>query len=202
LVGLGTFYFGPTPCRHDVLAEMPGRLERPTDLVRRSRLATSIHRRSRSQGIAMIHLKPPQWTVFNSDARASVPWSQEGDSGRPISRKLNFAERPGEQAKRIVWKPLKEMTRPYWASQPNETDLRIELITVGTICLRGADNYDSLRGDGLDFLVLDEYASIAKEAWLEVLRPALADRQGKALFIGTPRGYNHFYELYCACPLG
>ena len=57
------------------------------------------------------------------------------------------------QAKRIAWKPLKQMTRPYWASKPNETDLRIELISGGTICLRGADNYDSLRGDGLDFLV-------------------------------------------------
>jgi hypothetical protein len=59
-----------------------------------------------------------------------------------------------------------------------------------------ADNYGSLRGDGLDFLVLDEYASIAKEAWTEVLRPALADRQGEALFIGTPQGFNHFHELY------
>ena len=88
------------------------------------------------------------------------------------------------------------MTRPYWATQPHETDLRIELITGGTICLRGADNYNALRGDGLDFLVLDEYASIAKEAWPEVLRPALADKQGHALFIGTPRGYNHFYDLY------
>jgi hypothetical protein len=100
-----------------------------------------------------------------------------------------------KQAKRVAWKRLKEMTRTYWAAQPNETDLRIELITGGTICLRGADNYDSLRGDGLDFLVLDEFASIAREAWTEVLRPALADKQGRALFIGTPRGFNHFYEL-------
>jgi hypothetical protein len=98
-------------------------------------------------------------------------------------------------AKRIAWKPLKEMTRQYWAGKPNETDLRIELTCGGTICLRGADNYDSLRGDGLDFLVLDEYASIAPAAWSEVLRPALADKQGRALFVGTPQGHNHFYEL-------
>jgi hypothetical protein len=98
-------------------------------------------------------------------------------------------------AKRIAWKPLKEMTRQYWAGKPNETDLRIELTCGGTICLRGADNYDSLRGDGLDFLVLDEYASIAPAAWSEVLRPALADKQGRALFMGTPQGHNHFYEL-------
>jgi Terminase large subunit, T4likevirus-type, N-terminal len=100
-----------------------------------------------------------------------------------------------KQAKRIAWKPLKEMTRPYWAGKPNETDLRIELTCGGTICLRGADNYDSLRGDGLDFLTLDEYASIAPEAWTEALRPALADKQGRALFIGTPQGHNHFHEL-------
>ena len=158
----------------------------------------------------MIHLKPPQWAVFNSDARfrALVAGRRFGKTYlsqvelcRAAWGKGRLAWYVGptyKQAKRIVWKPLKEMTRPYWASQPNETDLRIELITGGTICVRGADNYDSLRGDGLDFLVLDEYASIAREAWLEVLRPALADRQGKALFIGTPRGYNHFYELYQA----
>ena len=64
------------------------------------------------------------------------------------------------------------------------------------IALRGAESYDSLRGEGLDFVVLDEYASMAPAAWKEVLRPALADRQGGALFIGTPRGFNHFYELY------
>jgi hypothetical protein len=101
-----------------------------------------------------------------------------------------------KQAKRIAWKPLKQMTRPFWASQPNETDLRIELTSGGTIALRGADNYDALRGDGLDFVVLDEYASMASAAWTEVLRPALADKQGGALFIGTPRGHNHFFDLY------
>jgi hypothetical protein len=83
---------------------------------------------------------------------------------------------------------------------PNETDLRIELITGGTIALRGADNYDSLRGEGLDFVVLDEFASMALEAWTEVLRPALSDRLGGALFIGTPKGRNHFYELFQAAP--
>jgi hypothetical protein len=112
------------------------------------------------------------------------------------SRRLAWYVAPTyKQAKRIAWKPLKEMTRPYWAGKPSENDLRIELTCGSTICLRGADNYDSLRGDGLDFLVLDEYASIAPEAWTEVLRPALADKQGRALFIGTPQGHNHFHEL-------
>lgn len=156
----------------------------------------------------MIKLKPPQWSVFTSDARFRIlvagrrfgktflsqvelcraAWS--------LGRLVWYIAPSYKQAKRIAWKPLKQMTRPYWAGRPNETDLRIELITGGTICLRGADNYNSLRGDGLDFLILDEYASIAKEAWPEVLRPALADKQGKALFIGTPRGHDHLYDLY------
>jgi len=64
------------------------------------------------------------------------------------------------------------------------------------IALRGADQYDSLRGEGLDFVVLDEYASMHPACWTEVLRPALSDRVGGALFIGTPQGFNHFYERY------
>jgi hypothetical protein len=153
-------------------------------------------------------LKPPQWTVFTSDARFRilVAGRRFGKTYLSLVELCRAAWSPGglawyvaptyKQAKRVAWKPLKQMTRPYWACTPNETDLRIELVTGGTICLRGADSYDSLRGDGLDFLILDEYASIAREAWPEVLRPALADRQGKALFIGTPRGYDHFYDLY------
>ena len=156
----------------------------------------------------MIRLKPPQWTVFRSDARfrVLVAGRRFGKTYLALTELCRAAWSSGRlawyvaptyrQAKRIAWKPLKQMTRPYWASKPNETDLRIELISGGTICLRGADNYDSLRGDGLDFLVLDEYASIAREVWPEVLRPALADKQGGCLFIGTPRGYNHFYDLY------
>src|SRR5579863_8316943 len=156
----------------------------------------------------MIRLKPPQWEVFNSDSRFRILVAGRRFGKTYLSMvelcrsawgagRLAWYVAPSyKQAKRIVWQPLKQMTRPYWASRPNETDLRIELLSGGTICLRGADNYDSLRGNGLDFLILDEYASIAPEAWTEVLRPALADKQGRALFIGTPRGYNHFYDLY------
>jgi hypothetical protein len=159
---------------------------------------------------ALIRLKPPQWDVFGSDSRFRilVAGRRFGKTFLALVELCRAAWNPGrlawyvaptyKQAKRIAWKPLKEMTRPYWASKPNETDLRIELTSGGTICLRGADNYDSLRGDGLDFLILDEYASMAHEAWAEVLRPALADRLGRALFIGTPRGHNHFYDLYHA----
>jgi hypothetical protein len=155
----------------------------------------------------MVRLKPPQAVVFACDQRfrALVAGRRFGKTFLALVELCRAAWAPGrlawyvaptyKQAKRVAWKPLKELTRPYWAGKPNETDLRIELVSGGTICLRGADNYDSLRGDGLDFLVLDEYASIASEAWTAVLRPALADKKGRALFIGTPRGFNHFHEL-------
>ncbi len=64
------------------------------------------------------------------------------------------------------------------------------------VAIRSADNPDSLRGEGLDYVVLDEAAYIAPEAWSEAIRPALSDRLGKALFISTPRGRNFFWDLY------
>jgi hypothetical protein len=100
------------------------------------------------------------------------------------------------QAKRIAWDRLKQLTEPYWGGKPNETDLSIRLRWGGVIALRGADQYSSLRGNGLDFVVLDEYASMRPECWTEVIRPALADRQGGALFIGTPEGADHLFERF------
>jgi hypothetical protein len=69
-----------------------------------------------------------------------------------------------KQAKRIAWKRLKELTNVYRPLRVYETDLRIDFAWGSTIALRGADNYDSLRGEGLDFVVLDEYACMQREA--------------------------------------
>jgi len=100
------------------------------------------------------------------------------------------------QAKQIAWKSLKQMMPPSQIAATNETDLSVELHNGTTAALRGADNYDALRGVGLDFVVMDEFADMHADAWFEVLRPMLADKQGRALWIGTPRGYNHFHDLY------
>jgi hypothetical protein len=155
-----------------------------------------------------VTLKKPQWKVFRSPQRfrVLVAGRRFGKTYLALTELCRAAWGPNRlawylaptyrQAKRVVWKQLKQMTKEYWAGKPNETDLSIELIGGGTVALRGADNYDSLRGDGLDFVVLDEYASMAPEAWTEVVRPALSDRLGRALFIGTPNGLNHFYDLY------
>ena len=103
-----------------------------------------------------------------------------------------------KQAKMIVWRKLKQRLQDLrWIKKANESELSITLKNGSTISLKGADNEDSLRGIGLDYLILDEFADIKPEAFYEVLRPTLADKQGKALFIGTPKGIaNWAYDLY------
>lgn len=101
-------------------------------------------------------------------------------------------------AKMIVWKPLKnKLLDLRWVAKINESELSIELKNGSTISLKGADNYDSLRGSSISYVVLDEVSEIPPNAWIEVIRPALADQQGGALFIGTPKGKGNWsYDLY------
>lgn len=101
-----------------------------------------------------------------------------------------------KQAKSVSWDYLKEFTRPIPGVKINESELRVDLPNGARISLYGADNYDSLRGIYLDGVILDEYAQMAGKAWTEVIRPTLSDRHGWAIFIGTPKGHNAFYNLY------
>ena len=97
------------------------------------------------------------------------------------------------QAKQTVWTKLKKKLRSLrWIRSVNESDLTIVLVNGSEITLRSADNYDSLRGVGLNFLVLDEFADIEQKAWTEVLRPTLSDTGGHCLFIGTPKGVGNW----------
>lgn len=101
-----------------------------------------------------------------------------------------------KQAKMIAWKMLLEMTPKNLIVKKNEVDLQVTLINGSEICLKGADNEDSLRGVGLDYVVLDEYGTMKPNVWQEIIRPMLTDRASPALFIGTPKGKNHFWELF------
>lgn len=96
----------------------------------------------------------------------------------------------------IAWKMLIDMIPPEDIKKKNESYLSIEFTNGSAIELRGCDTEDSLRGVGVSFCVLDEYASMKPNVWEEVIRPMLADSKGRALFIGTPKGKNHFWELY------
>ena len=106
------------------------------------------------------------------------------------------------QAKRVAWEYLKYYTNPIPNRTVNESELYVELPTRhngspgARLYIIGADHPDALRGIYLDGVILDEYADIKPELWGGVIRPALADREGWAVFIGTPKGQNQFYEMY------
>lgn len=103
-----------------------------------------------------------------------------------------------EMVKDIFWEYLKKRSHELkWRVKVNESELSIKRLTNGAVIqLKSADRPDRLRGRGLTFCVMDEYADMEATIWPEVVRPALSDTRGKALFIGTPKGRNHFYELY------
>ena len=99
-------------------------------------------------------------------------------------------------AKEIAWDMLIHTIPPEYVSKTNESSLTLRLINGSVIALKGAEKPNNLRGRALDFVVMDEFADMRPEAWYEVLRPSLSDRQGGAMFIGTPKGRNHFYDLW------
>ena len=101
-------------------------------------------------------------------------------------------------AKDISWKLLKQLVPKAWVKSKNESDLKIELVNGSMIELKGTENAMALRGRSLSGVVLDEAAFMDSGVWFEVLRPALADKQGWALFISTPEGTaSWFYDLWC-----
>ena len=102
-----------------------------------------------------------------------------------------------KQAKSIAWDYMKQFTAKIPATKFNETELRVDLPNGARITLLGAENSDGLRGIYLDGCVIDEYANIEGKLFAEIIRPALSDRKGYCVFIGTPAGMNNnFYDLY------
>jgi hypothetical protein len=102
------------------------------------------------------------------------------------------------QAKRIAWVALQQLIPIEARRCTSQQELSIELINGSFIQLHGAGSPNSLRGVSLDFVVLDEFGDMDPEIWPAVVRPMLSDRRGSAMFIGTPKSYNHFYDLYMA----
>jgi hypothetical protein len=155
-------------------------------------------------------LNKAQRAVADSDARfrVLVGGRRLGKTFLAIRELARFARHPNKtvwyvaptysQAKNIVWEDLQsKMIKLGWADKINQNELSIRLINGSKISLKGSDRYDTLRGAGVDFLVMDEYADMKREAW-DVLRPTLSAQTppGSALFCGTPKGFNHFKDLY------
>jgi len=155
-------------------------------------------------------LSKAQKTIAKSDARFRVVAAgrrfgktyistmEMAKHARYPDKNIFYVAPSYRQAKQTVWQPLKiQLSKMNWIKKVNESDLTIQLTNDSVISLRGADNFDSLRGVGLDFLVMDEFAYIKEQAWTEVLRPTLSDRLGKAMFISTPAGLGNWaYDLY------
>jgi predicted phage terminase large subunit-like protein len=98
------------------------------------------------------------------------------------------------------WHPLRQVATTIPGARVRETDKEVYFPGGGRVGVRSADNPDMLRGAGLDYVVLDEAAYMPERLWVEILRPSLADRQGHALFISTPVGFNWFYDIYERAP--
>lgn len=101
-----------------------------------------------------------------------------------------------KQAKNVAWDILKEYALKVNGAKANEAELRVDLLNGARITLYGADNPDSLRGLGLWGVVFDEYSQQPSNIFTEIIRPALADHNGYAIWIGTPKGKNEFFRLY------
>ena len=158
-------------------------------------------------------LSDPQRTVAQNNSRFKVVVAGRrfGKTYLAIREICYRAKDPGKEvfyittsyraAKMIVWKPLKRRLMDLrWVKKINESELSILLKNGSTISLKGAEEPDRLRGVSLSYAVIDEAAECKlKELWGEIIRPALADQQGGALFIGTPKGKaNPFYDLWVA----
>jgi len=154
-------------------------------------------------------LSIPQATVAKSDKRfrTLVAGRRLGKTTLGIREICKHASQPNRicfavcpsyrQAKNVWWLKLKrKLFQLHWIDKINEAELTIYLKNGSQIALKGAENYDSLRGNRVDFLVMDEVADIKPEAFYESIRPMLSDSKGSALFLGTPKGRNWFYDLY------
>jgi PBSX family phage terminase large subunit len=116
-----------------------------------------------------------------------------------VNKKIWYVAPTFKMAKEIVWSKLKEMLSEFnWIEDINESNMTITIKKTGSkISLKGCDAYDSLRGVGLDFLILDEFADIDEKAWTEVLRASISDTEGDVLMCGSPKGYGNWsYRMY------
>ena len=158
-----------------------------------------------------ISLTKPQYQVSSSNKRFRVLVSGRrfGKTYLCITEMMKYATRVNKNiwyvaptfkmAREIVWLKLKSMLSDFnWIDTINETNLSIKVKKTGSIIsLKGCENYDSLRGVGLDFLILDEFADIDEKAWTEVLRASIADTQGDVLMCGSPKGFGNWsYRMY------
>ena len=155
-----------------------------------------------------VKLHPRQLEVFNDKHRFKVvaagrrfgksrlaAWTLLIEALKSKEKDVFYVAPTFQQAKDIMWGMIKELGHEVIAAAHENTAV-LTLVNGRKIYLKGSDRPDTLRGVGLAYIVLDEYADMKANVWEQILRPALADVQGGAMFIGTPKGRNHFYEIF------
>ena len=152
------------------------------------------------------NLHAAQAKVHNSDARFKVlaAGRRFGKTRLGVNECLGIAANggrawwvsPSYKTSEVGWRPLKRIVAKIPGVETRLVDKMVILPSGGSVSVRSADNPDSLRGEGLDYVVMDECAFMHPETWVEVIRPSLSDREGKALFISTPKGRNWFWSNY------
>jgi hypothetical protein len=147
------------------------------------------------------HSRNQRWAVIVAHRRAGKTVACINDlivkaliENKPNGRYAYIAPYQS-QAKNIAFDYLLRFSEPFMAKS-NQSELWVELFNGSRIRLFGADNPDNLRGLYLDGVILDEYADMKPSIWGAVVRPLLADREGWAVFIGTPKGHNSFWDVY------
>ena len=158
-----------------------------------------------------IRLTKPQHKVSTSNKRFRVLVSGRrfGKTYLCITEMMKYATKVKQNiwyvaptfkmAREIAWAKLKDMLHQFnWVDIINESNLQIRIKKTGSlISLKGCENYDSLRGVGINFLILDEFADIDEKAWTEVLRASIADTEGHVLMCGSPKGYGNWsYRMF------
>lgn len=147
-----------------------------------------LHRRKTRWAVVVAHRRAGKTVAcINELIKAAVTF--QGESGR-----FAYVAPFYKQAKSVAWDYLKRFAAPIPNITINESELRIDFPNGARIQLFGADKADGLRGLYFDGLVADEYGDWKPSVWEYIIRPALADRQGWAIIIGTPKGRNEFYQ--------
>ena len=151
-------------------------------------------------------LHPAQFKIYKDDTRfrAVSAGRRFGKTWLAVTECLQVAMRGGRawwiaptyKMSNVGWRPIRQVCSPLDGVSVNKSERQAVFPGGGLVAVRSADNPDSLRGEGLDFVVMDEAAYIMPEAWIEAIRPALSDRLGRALFISTPRGRNWFWDIH------
>lgn len=134
-------------------------------------------------------------TLFIEASKNDTIRKSDGEFIDLTLEKVYYVAPTFTQGKEILWPVLKELGSEL-IEQAYENEASLRLVNGRTIHIKGADRPNSLRGTGLSYVVLDEYAFMKEEVWEMIISPQLSRSEGGALFIGTPDGKNHFYELF------